>query len=153
MSHGSKLSKLDRTLTLDAARVTEAAAIAAAKWRGRGDERQADQAAIAAMRAELNRLPINGRVVIGEDEDSEPPMLFMGENIGVGEGIPLDIAVDPVEGVTLCAKDNANALSVVVLAAPDSLLNVPGMYMDKLAIGPGYEPDVIDLNLSPAENL
>lgn len=153
MSNGSEPSILERSLTLEAARVTEAAAIAAAKWRGRGDERHADQAAIAAMRNELNRLPVRGKIVIGEGEDCEPPMLFMGEYVGSGEGTALDVAVDPVEGVTLCAKSNANALSVVALAEPDSLLNVPGMYMDKIAVGPGYDPGVVDLDLSPAENL
>jgi fructose-1,6-bisphosphatase II / sedoheptulose-1,7-bisphosphatase len=153
MSNGSGPSVLERTLTFEAVRVTDAAAIAAAKWRGRGDERQADQAAIAAMRNELNRLPVRGRVVIGEGDDCEPPMLFVGETVGLGEGVALDIAVDPVEGVTLCAKANANALSVVALAEPDCLLHVPEMYMDKLAVGPGFEPGVIDLDLSPAENL
>lgn len=146
-------SGLSRMLTLEIARVTEAAAVAAAKLRGHGDEAAADQAAVDAMRTELNRLPIQGRVVIGEGERDEAPMLYVGEEVGMGEGPKVDIAVDPLEGTTICAKAEPNSLAVVAFAEHDSLLYAPDIYMDKIAIGPGFEPGLVDLDASPEENL
>lgn len=144
---------LSRMLTLEIARVTEAAAVAAAKQRGRGDEVSADQTAVDAMRRELNRLPITGRIVIGEGERDEAPMLYIGEEVGLGEGPEIDIAVDPLEGTTICAKAEPNALAVVAFAEKGSLLHAPDIYMDKIAIGPGYEPNLVDLDATPKENL
>ncbi|MFQ5625770.1 MAG: class II fructose-bisphosphatase [Methyloligellaceae bacterium] len=144
---------LSRMLTLEIARVTEAAAVAAAKLRGRGDEVAADQAAVDAMRRELNRLPIRGRIVIGEGERDEAPMLYIGEEVGLGEGPEVDIAVDPLEGTTICAKAEPNALAVVAFAEKGSLLHAPDIYMDKIAIGPGYKPGLVDLDASPKDNL
>lgn len=146
-------SGLSRMLTLEIARVTEAAAVAAAKLRGHGDEAAADQAAVDAMRTELNQLPIQGRVVIGEGERDEAPMLYVGEEVGLGEGPKVDIAVDPLEGTTICAKAEPNSLAVVAVAEHDSLLYAPDIYMDKIAIGPGFEPGLVDLDASPEENL
>lgn len=146
-------TSLHRALSIEVARVTEAAAIAAARLRGRGSEKDADRAAVDAMRRELNKLPIKGRVVIGEGERDEAPMLFIGEQVGNAEGPPVDIAVDPLEGTTLCAKAMPNALAVVALAEGGTLLHAPDIYMDKVAIGPGYEPGLVDLDLSPSENL
>ena len=155
MAKKSKAEKtgLSRMLTLEIARVTEAAAVAAAKLRGRGDEQAADQTAVDAMRSELNRLPIQGRIVIGEGERDEAPMLFIGEEVGLGEGPEIDIAVDPLEGTTICAKSEPNALAVVAFAEKGSLLHAPDIYMDKIAIGPGYEEGLVDLDASPADNL
>lgn len=144
---------LNRVLTLEIARVTEAAAIAAAKWRGRGDEKSADQAAVDAMRRELNKCSIQGCVVIGEGERDEAPMLYIGEEVGKGDGPQVDIAVDPLEGTTLCAKEQHNSLAVVAIAQHGSLLNSPDIYMDKIAIGPGYEPGLVKLDASPADNI
>lgn len=144
---------LSRMLTLEIARVTEAAAVAAAKLRGRGDEKAADQTAVDAMRQELNRLPIQGRIVIGEGERDEAPMLFIGEEVGLGEGPEIDIAVDPLEGTTICAKAEPNALAVVAFAEKGSLLHAPDIYMDKIAIGPGYKEGLVDLDASPEDNL
>lgn len=145
---------LDRSLALDLIRVTEAAAIAAARLRGRGDEAAADAAATAAMYRELAQLPIEGMVVVGEGEESEAPLLYTGETIGAGNGAPrADIAVDPVEGSTLCAKALPNALSVIAVAESGSLLKVPAIYMDKIAIGPGYPDGLVDLDASPQANL
>ena len=144
---------LHRMLTLEIARVTEAAAIAAARLRGRGDEMAADQAAVDAMRRELNRLAVHGTIVIGEGERDEAPMLYIGEDVGTGEGIRVDIAVDPLEGTTICAKDLPNSLAVLAFAQQDSLLNSPDIYMDKIAIGPGYEKGIVDLDASPEENI
>jgi fructose-1,6-bisphosphatase II / sedoheptulose-1,7-bisphosphatase len=126
-------------LSLEVARVSEAAAVAAARFRGRGDEVAADQAAAAAMREELNRLAVNGTVVIGEGEPDETPVLFVGDMVGEG-GETVDIAVDPLEGATLCAKALPNALAVLAVAGPGSLLKAPDIYMEKIAIGPGYAP-------------
>ena len=128
---------LDRVLTVEVMRVTERAAVAAARLRGRGDERAADQAAVDAMRRELNRLSIEGIVVIGEGERDEAPMLYIGEAVGVG-GERVDIALDPLEGTTLCAKDMPNALTTLALASGGSLLHAPDIYMEKIAVGPGY---------------
>ena len=144
---------LDRILTLELARVTEAAAVAAARLRGQGDEKAADQVAVDAMRTELNRLPIDGRVVIGEGERDEAPMLYIGEEVGTKNGPRVDIALDPLEGTTICAKNQPNSLAVIALAEGGSLLYAPDVYMDKIAIGPGYEPGLIDLDKSPSENL
>ena len=144
---------LDRILSLEIARVTERAAVAAARLRGRGDEKAADQAAVDAMRRELNRLPIEGTVVIGEGERDEAPMLFIGEKVGAGMGPKVDIAVDPLEGTTLCAKNMAGSIAVMAMARAGSLLNAPDVYMEKIAIGPGYAPGIVDLDMSPEENV
>ena len=144
---------LDRSLVLDAVRVTEAAAIAAWGLVGRGDEMAADQAAVDAMRTALNELAIDGEVVIGEGERDEAPMLFIGEKVGRGKGPPIDIALDPLEGTTLTAKAMPNALAVMAWAPRGTLLNAPDTYMDKIACGPGLPEGVIDLDRSPAENV
>jgi fructose-1,6-bisphosphatase II / sedoheptulose-1,7-bisphosphatase len=144
---------IERILTLELVRVTERAAVAAAHLRGRGDEKAADQAAVDAMRRELNRLPIDGTIVIGEGERDEAPMLFIGERVGTTTGPKVDIAVDPLEGTTLCAKDLPGSIAVMAMAPAGSLLYAPDVYMDKIAIGPGYAKGVIDLDMSPEENL
>ena len=144
---------LDRILTLELVRVTERAAVAAARLRGRGDEVAADQAAVDAMRRELNHLPIDGTVVIGEGERDEAPMLYIGEKVGTRKGPKVDIALDPLEGTTICAKNLPNSIAVIALAEAGSLLNAPDVYMDKIAIGPGYAPGVVDLDAPPAENI
>jgi fructose-1,6-bisphosphatase II / sedoheptulose-1,7-bisphosphatase len=143
---------LDRAFALEAVRVTEAAAIAASDLVGRGDEQAADAAAIEAMRAAFNILPITGKVVIGEGERDEAPMLYIGEMVGSG-GIEVDIALDPLEGTTLAAKKLPNALAVMAMAEPGTLLHAPDTYMDKIAIGPGYPEGVVDLDADPAENI
>ena len=144
---------LDRILTMELVRVTERAAVAAARLRGRGDEKAADQVAVDAMRAELNRLAIKGTVVIGEGERDEAPMLYIGEEVGAGEGPEVDIALDPLEGTTICAKNLPNALAVIAIAEKGSLLFAPDVYMDKIAVGPGYTADVIDIDASPEDNI
>ncbi|SOB79826.1 fructose-1,6-bisphosphatase II / sedoheptulose-1,7-bisphosphatase [Sphingomonas guangdongensis] len=146
---------LDRVLVLEMVRVTEAAAIAAARLVGRGDEKEADAAAVEAMRAALNTLYMDGTVVIGEGERDEAPMLFIGEKVGaaIGKGPKIDIALDPLEGTTITAKAGPNALAVLAIAEEGQLLNAPDVYMEKLAVGPGYPPDVIDLAKSPSENI
>ncbi len=144
---------LDRILTLELVRVTERAAVAAAQLRGRGDEIAADQAAVDAMRRELNRLPIEGTVVIGEGERDEAPMLFIGEEVGTKKGPRVDIALDPLEGTTICAKNLPNSLAVIAIAEEGSLLNAPDVYMQKIAIGPGYDAGIVDLDASVAENI
>ena len=144
---------LDRVLVLEVARVTEAAALASARWRGRGDKNKADAAAVDAMRRELARLNMRGRVVIGEGEMDEAPMLFIGEELGTTDGPEVDIAVDPLEGTTLCAEAEPNALAVIAIAERGGLLNAPDMYMNKIAIGPGYPDGVVDLDASPADNI
>ncbi len=146
---------LDRVLVLEMVRVTEAAAIGAAKLIGRGDEKAADHAAVEAMRAALNELAMDGTVVIGEGERDEAPMLFIGEKVGsaVGTGPKIDIALDPLEGTTLTANAGANALAVLACAEEGNLLNAPDVYMDKLAVGPGYPEGIIDLAKSPSENV
>ncbi|MEH0069429.1 class II fructose-bisphosphatase [Pannonibacter sp. Q-1] len=146
-------SSLDRILTLELARVTERAAVAAARLRGHGDEMAADQAAVDAMRRELNNLPIDGTVVIGEGERDEAPMLYIGEEVGTKQGPKVDIALDPLEGTTICAKNLPNSLAVIALAPAGGLLNAPDSYMEKLAIGPGYPAGIIDLDAPIAENL
>ena len=146
---------LDRVLVLEMVRVTEAAAIAASKMIGRGDEKAADAAAVEAMRAALNELAMDGTVVIGEGERDEAPMLYIGEKVGSaqGQGPKIDIALDPLEGTTITAKAGPNALAVLAIAEEGNLLNAPDVYMDKLAVGPGYEPGVIDLGRSATENV
>ncbi len=145
-------SPLDRAFALEAVRVTEAAAIAAAQLIGHGDEHAADAAAVEAMRIAFNSLPISGTVRIGEGERDEAPMLFIGEEVGTG-GLAVDIALDPLEGTTLTAKAMANALAVMAMAEPGTLLNAPDTYMDKIAIGGGYADGLIDLDAEPAENI
>src|ERR1041384_4410334 len=144
---------LDRVLVLEVARITEAAAIAAARLRGRGDEKAADGAAVDAMRKELAKVHIRGRVVIGEGEMDESPMLYIGEEVGTGEGPEVDIAVDPLEGTTICAKAMPNALAVLAISERGGLLHAPDMYMNKIAIGPGYPEGVVHLDATPADNL
>ena len=145
-------SAMDRLLVLEVVRVTESAAIAASALTGRGDEKAADQAAVDAMRTELNKLAIEGIVVIGEGERDEAPMLYIGEEVGTG-GPHVDIALDPLEGTTITAKAMQNALAVVALGDGGTMLNAPDVYMDKIAIGGGYEDGLVDLDRSPAENL
>ncbi|MHC5653819.1 class II fructose-bisphosphatase [Stappia sp. ICDLI1TA098] len=144
---------LDRILTLELARVTERAAVAAARLRGRGDEKAADQAAVDAMRRELNCLPIDGTVVIGEGERDEAPMLYIGETVGTGDGPAVDIALDPLEGTTICAKNLPNSLAVIAMAPKGGLLNAPDSYMEKIAIGPGYPAGLVDLDASVSDNV
>src|SRR5687767_13474398 len=148
-------SVLDRVLVLEMVRVTEAAAIAASRLIGRGDEKAADAAAVEAMRAALNELEFDGTVVIGEGERDEAPMLFIGEKVGAaqGSGPRIDIALDPLEGTTITAKAGPNALAVLAIAEQGCLLNAPDVYMDKLAVGPGYPDGVIDLDRSPSDNI
>ena len=143
---------LDRVFALEAVRVTEAAAIAAADQIGRGDKHTADLVAVEAMREAFSVLPIEGTVVIGEGEMDEAPMLYIGEKVGHG-GIAVDIAVDPLEGTNLTAKALPNALAVMAMAEPGTLLNAPDMYMHKIAIGGGYPEGTIDLDADPAENV
>ena len=143
----------DRMLSLSLARVTEAAALASAKLIGRGDEKAADQAAVDAMRMELNKLEINGVVVIGEGERDEAPMLYIGEEVGKGNGPNVDIALDPLEGTTLTAKDMPNALAVIAIGPRNTMLHAPDVYMDKLAFGPGFENGLIHLDMSPTERI
>jgi len=143
---------LDRNLGIQAARVCEAAAIASWSLAGRGDEKAADQAAVDAMRKALNDLEIDGVIVIGEGERDEAPMLYIGEKVGQGRGPRIDIALDPLEGTTLTAKNMANALAVMAWAPAGSLLNAPDTYMDKIACGPGYPAGVLDLDRTAAEN-
>lgn len=140
-------------LALALARAPINAAIAAARLVGRGDERAADQAAVDAMRDALNALPIRGRVVIGEGERDDAPMLYVGEAVGAGKGVELDIALDPLEGTTLAAKAKPNALSVIAVAPKGGLLHAPDTYMDKIAIGPGYPEGVVDLDEDAAHNV
>jgi len=144
---------IERILTLELVRVTERAAVASARWRGRGEEKAADQAAVDAMRRELNRLGIDGTIVIGEGERDEAPMLFIGEKVGTKKGPKVDIAVDPLEGTTLCAKDMPGSICVMAMAEGGTLLHAPDAYMEKIAVGPGYSADVIDLDASPIDNI
>ncbi|MAI58779.1 MAG: fructose-bisphosphatase class II [Rhodobacteraceae bacterium] len=143
----------DRMLSLGLARVSEAAAIATVNLIGRGDEKAADQAAVNAMRSQLNKLDIAGVVVIGEGERDEAPMLYIGEEVGSGNGPAVDIALDPLEGTTLTAKDMPNALTLISIAPRGSMLHAPDVYMEKLAIGPFFAPDTVTLDMSPAERV
>jgi fructose-1,6-bisphosphatase II / sedoheptulose-1,7-bisphosphatase len=143
---------MDRNLALEAVRVTEAAALAASRLMGRGDEKAADQAAVDAMRSALNSLAIDGTVVIGEGERDEAPMLYIGERVGAG-GPKIDIALDPLEGTTITAKGGSNALAVIAMAEAGGFLNAPDVYMDKIAVGPGLPDSLVDLDAGPEENL
>jgi fructose-1,6-bisphosphatase II / sedoheptulose-1,7-bisphosphatase len=155
MNRAAGSQVLDRVLVLEMVRVTEAAAIAASSWIGRGDNDSADAAAVEAMRAALNELPMDGTVVIGEGERDDAPMLYIGEKVGSAqdEGPKIDIALDPLEGTTLTASAGPNALAVLAIAENGCLLNAPDVYMQKLAIGPGYPEGTIDLRKSPADNV
>jgi len=144
---------LERNLALEAVRVTEAAALSASRLVGRGDEKQADQAAVDAMRRALNSLNIEGTVVIGEGERDEAPMLYIGEKVGTGKGPKVDIALDPLEGTTITAKGGANALAVIAMAESGNFLNAPDVYMDKIAVGGGLPEGVVDLDNTPEQNL
>ena len=144
---------MDRNFALEAVRVTEAAALASSHWTGRGKEKDADQAAVNAMREALNGLTIDGTVVIGEGERDKAPMLYIGEKVGTGEGPMIDIALDPLEGTTLCATDGPNSLAVVAMAEHGGFLHAPDVYMSKIAVGGGLPEGVIDLDNSIATNL
>lgn len=145
--------QMDRNLALEVVRVTESAALAASLTMGRGDERKADQAAVDAMRQSLNSLSIDGEVVIGEGERDEAPMLYIGEKVGLGEGPQIDIALDPLEGTTICAKGGPNALAVIAMANQGGFLKAPDVYMDKIAVGGDLPDELIDLDATPAHNL
>ncbi len=144
---------LDRIYVLELVRVTEAAAVAASRLIGRGNEMEADAAAVNAMRDALNKVEMRGVVVIGEGERDEAPMLYIGETVGTGTGTAIDIALDPLEGTTITAKAMPNALAVIALAERGNLLNAPDVYMDKIAVGAGYAPGIVDLDRTPAENI
>ena len=149
----AEISKLDRKLTLEIVRVTEAAARAACNMVGLGDEKAADQAAVDAMRTALNELDIDGTIVIGEGERDEAPMLYIGEKVGTGKGPKIDIALDPLEGTTLTAKGGPNALAVIAFAESGNFLHAPDTYMEKIAIGGGYPEGIIDLDKSAGDNM
>ena len=149
----TKIDFNDRMLSLGLDRVSEAAAIASADLIGRCDEKAADQASVNAMRDQLNKLDISGFVVIGEGERDEAPMLYIGEEVGTGNGPGVDIALDPLEGTTLTAKDMPNALTVIAMGPRGSMLHAPDVYMEKLAIGPGYKTDVVTLEMSPRDRI
>src|ERR1700720_1527904 len=144
---------LERVLSIEIARVTERAAVAAARLRGRGAEKKSDQAAVDAMRRELGKLLVDGTVVIGEGEMDEAPMLFIGEKVGTMKGPKVDIAVDPLEGTTLCAKNMPGAIATMAMADGGTLLHAPDVYMQKIAVGPGYAKGVVELDASPADNV
>src|SRR5476649_1771054 len=145
----------DKNFALEAVRVTEAAALASARWMGRGNEKKADQAAVNAMREALNGLSIDGTVVIGEGERDKAPMLYIGEKVGnsSGTGPQIDIALDPLEGTTLCAKGGVNALAVIAMAEKGGFLHAPDVYMNKIAVGGGLPEGIVDLDNSPEKNL
>jgi fructose-1,6-bisphosphatase II / sedoheptulose-1,7-bisphosphatase len=145
--------KMERHFVLEAVRVTEQAALAASSWVGRGDNMAADQAAVTAMREALNDLPIEGTVVIGEGERDKAPMLYIGEKVGSGSGPQLDIALDPLEGTTICATAGPGSLAVMAMAEQGGFLHAPDVYMDKIAVGAGLPEGVVDLDASPQENL
>jgi len=149
----AETGKMDRNLALEVVRVTEAAALAASRQMGRGDERMADQVAVDAMRNALNSLDIAGTVVIGEGERDEAPMLFIGEQVGTGNGPKIDIALDPLEGTTITAKGLTNSLAVIAMAEHNGFLNSPDVYMDKIAVGGGLPEGVVDIDNEPAVNL
>ena len=153
MSERNETGILDRNLALEVVRVTEAAALSASKWMGRGDEKAADQAAVDSMRIALNGMDIDGTVVIGEGERDEAPMLYIGEKVGTGKGPKIDIALDPLEGTTICATGGPNALAVIAMAVDGGFLNAPDVYMDKIAVGPGLEKDIVNIDDSPNSNL
>jgi len=149
----SERASLDRSLVLGAVRTAEAAAIAASRLIGLGDEKAADQAAVDAMRTMLNDLDFDGKVVIGEGERDEAPMLYIGEKVGSGKGAKIDIALDPLEGTTITATGGPNALAVIAMAEDGGFLHAPDVYMEKIAVGGGLPADVIDLDRSTAENM
>tara|TARA_R110000868_G_scaffold28525_4_gene106852 strand:+ start:2096 stop:3085 length:990 start_codon:yes stop_codon:yes gene_type:complete len=149
----AETGKMDRNLALEVVRVTEAAALAASRQMGRGDERMADQVAVDAMRNALNSLDIAGTVVIGEGERDEAPMLYIGEEVGTGKGPKIDIALDPLEGTTITAKGLTNSLAVIAMAEHNGFLNSPDVYMDKIAVGGGLPDGIVDLDNEPAVNL
>jgi fructose-1,6-bisphosphatase II / sedoheptulose-1,7-bisphosphatase len=151
--HTMSQAIIDRSMTLEIVRVTERAAIAAAGWRGKGDEKAADAAAVEGMREELQKVHISGRIVIGEGERDEAPMLFIGEQVGAGDGPEVDIAVDPLEGTTLCAKNQPDSICVLAMAERGGLLNAPDVYMHKIAIGAGYPAGTVDLDMSAADSV
>jgi len=153
MNDRNETGILDRNLALEVVRVTEAAALSASKWMGRGDEKAADQAAVDSMRIALNGMDIEGTVVIGEGERDEAPMLYIGEKVGTGKGPKIDIALDPLEGTTICATGGPNALAVIAMAVDGGFLNAPDVYMDKIAVGPGLEKDIINIDDAPLSNL
>src|ERR1700754_2763086 len=144
---------LERVLSLEIVRVTERAAVSSARLRGHGKDKASDQAAVDAMRRELNKLPIDGTVVIGEGEIDEAPMLFIDEKVGTKHGPKVDIAVDPLEGTTLCAKNMAGAIATIAMADAGTLLHAPDCYMEKIAIGPGYPKGTVDLDAPTEENI
>src|SRR5467141_1634863 len=144
---------LERILSIEIVRVTERAAVSAARLRGHGKDKASDKAAVDAMRRELNKLPIDGTVVIGEGEMDEAPMLFIGEKVGTKNGPKVDIAVDPLEGTTLCAKNMPGAIATLAMAEAGTLLHAPDVYMQKIAVGPGYRTGVVDLDASPEDNI
>ena len=146
-------SPLERVLSFEIVRVTERAAVAAARLRGRGAEKKSDQAAVDAMRRELGLLPIDGTVVIGEGEMDEAPMLYIGEQVGTKSGPKVDIAVDPLEGTTLCAKNMPGAIATIAMADHGAMLHAPDIYMDKIAVGPGYPKNVVDLDAPVDQNI
>jgi fructose-1,6-bisphosphatase II / sedoheptulose-1,7-bisphosphatase len=146
-------ASVERLLTIELARATERAAVAAARWRGRGDEMSADRAAAEAMREELARLPVRGRIVIGEEENGDSAGLHVGVELGAAAGMRVELAVAPLEGATLCAKDQAGAIAIAAAASSGALLQTPDCYMEKIAIGPGYPEGVVDLDRDPAENV
>ena len=152
-SDSDRQAAIDRSLTLELVRVTEAAALAAAQWRGKGNEKAADAAAVEAMRAEMGNVHIEGRIVIGEGERDEAPMLFIGEEVGAGDGPQVDIAVDPLEGTTLCAKNQPDSICVLAMSERGGLLNAPDVYMHKIAIGADYPAGLVDLDQSPGDNV
>ncbi|WP_374627218.1 class II fructose-bisphosphatase [Devosia sp.] len=152
-SDKDRQAAIDRSLTLELVRVTEAAAVAASGWRGKGNEKAADHAAVEAMRGEMGNVHIEGRIVIGEGERDEAPMLFIGEEVGAGDGPQVDIAVDPLEGTTLCAKNQPDSICVLAMAERGGLLNAPDVYMHKIAIGAGYPEGVVDLDMTPMDNV
>ena len=153
MTERNETGILDRNLALEVVRVTEAAALSASRWMGRGDEKAADQAAVDSMRIALNGMDIAGTVVIGEGERDEAPMLFIGEKVGNGKGPKIDIALDPLEGTTICATGGPNALAVIAMAVDGGFLNAPDVYMDKIAVGPGLEKNIVNIDNSPQSNL
>jgi fructose-1,6-bisphosphatase II / sedoheptulose-1,7-bisphosphatase len=153
MTERNETGILDRNLALEVVRVTEAAALSASRWMGRGDEKAADQAAVDSMRIALNGMDIAGTVVIGEGERDEAPMLFIGEKVGTGKGPKIDIALDPLEGTTICATGGPNALAVIAMAVDGGFLNAPDVYMDKIAVGPGLEKNIVNIDNSPQSNL
>jgi len=144
---------LERNLALETVRVTEAAALAASKWMGLGNEDSADQAAVDAMRKALNSLNIQGTVVIGEGERDKAPMLYIGEKVGGGAGPEVDIALDPLEGTTICATGTPNALAVVAISEKGGFLNAPDVYMEKIAVGGGLPQGVVGLDEKIETNL